>query len=205
MLGSPRLRTHRGQPVTAVITMSLAELEECTGHASTASGGTLPIKDALRMAHRSHPVLVLFDHDGRPLHLGRESRLATAEQRLALFATERGCSKPGCMVPADQCQVHHTVEWNRGGRSNIDELTLACAGDHAQVNTGSNGWTTVIGGDPEYPGACAWMAPSHLRGEQRARVNHAHHPAEFRDRGRYRRRSVARSSRTRGPAEEVPP
>lgn len=132
MLSSPRLGTHRGQPVTAVITMSVAELEECTGHASTASGGTLPIKDALRMAQRSHPVLVLFDHDGRPLHLGRESRLATAEQRLALFATERGCSKPGCMVPADQCQVHHTVEWNRGGRSNIDELTLACAGDHAR-------------------------------------------------------------------------
>lgn len=186
VLGGPRLGSHRGMPVTAIVTMTLIDLERGIGQATTASGGTLPIRDALRMAEHAHPVLVLFDHDGRPLHLGRERRLASADQRLALIAAERGCSKPGCMAPADQCQVHHTEEWERGGRKDIDKLTLGCTGDHAQVNPGPNGWATAIGADPDYPGACAWAAPAHVDPQQIPRTNHTHHVEELLRPGRPR-------------------
>ena len=134
VLGSPRLGSHRGLPVTAIITMTLTELEHAAGVATTASGGTLPIADALTMAQRAHPVLVVVDHHGRALHLGRGTRLANADQRLALIATERGCSKPGCTVPADRCQVHHIRQWADDGATNIDNLTLACPSDHAHIN-----------------------------------------------------------------------
>ena len=43
----------------------------------------------------SHPVLCLFATDGQPLHLGRGVRLASAAQRLALYARDRGCTRPG--------------------------------------------------------------------------------------------------------------
>ena len=178
VLGRPELGTHRGVPVTAIITMTLADLEACAGHATTASGGVLPIRDALAMAERCHPVLVLFDHHGRPLHLGRRQRLASPDQRLALIAAEGGCTKPGCGAPADQCQVHHADKaWADGGRTDIEELTLACDSDHTGVNHGPLGWTTRMGGDARYPGRCAWTPPAHLN--KPPAVNHLHHPDEL--------------------------
>jgi len=107
VLGDPALGTHRGVPVTAIITMRLADLERCAGRAPPPAAESSQIRDALAMAEHSHPILVLFDHHGRPLHLGRKRRLASADQRLALIAADGGCSKPKCTVPADQCQIHH--------------------------------------------------------------------------------------------------
>ena len=176
VLGSPRLGSHRGLPVTAIITMTLTELEHAAGVATTASGGTLPIADALTMAQRAHPVLVVVDHHGRALHLGRGTRLANADQRLALIATERGCSKPGCTVPADRCQVHHIRQWADDGATNIDNLTLACPSDHAHINPSPTGWVTTTGGDPHHRGHCAWTAPTHLDPTHTPQVNHSHHP-----------------------------
>jgi hypothetical protein len=121
---------------------------------------------------------VLFDHHGRPLHLGQKRRLANADQRLALIAAEGGCTSPGCTVPADRCQTHHADEdWAHGGTTDINNLTLACDSDHAGVHPGPLGWTTKIGGDPRFPGRCAWTAPAHLK--QTRRVNHVHHPDEL--------------------------
>ena len=178
VLGDPALGTHRGVPVTAIITMRLADLERCAGRATTASGGVLPIRDALAMAEHSHPILVLFDHHGRPLHLGRKRRLASADQRLALIAADGGCSKPECTVPADQCQIHHTDDdWAHGGTTNINKLTPACDCHHTGVHPGPLGWRTKMGGDPNYPGRCAWTAPAPL--QQPPRVNHHHHPDEL--------------------------
>ncbi len=178
VLGHPDLGTHRGMPVTAIITMHLADLERCTGQATTASGGILPVPDALAMAERCHPILVLFDHNGRPLHLGRSRRLANADQRLALIAAEGGCTKPGCAVPADRCQVHHANRgWADGGHTNIDELTMACDSDHAGITDTPLGWRTAVGGDPNYPGRCAWTPPAHL--QRPPQVNHSHHPDEL--------------------------
>jgi len=176
VLGSPRLGSHRGLPVTAIITMTLTEVEHAAGVATTASGGTLPIADALTMAQRAHPVLVVFDHHGRALHLGRGTRLANADQRLALIATERGCSKPGCTVPADRCQVHHIRQWADDGATNIDNLTLACPSDHAHINPSPTGWATTTGGDPHHRGHCAWTAPTHLDPTHTPHINHSHHP-----------------------------
>lgn len=177
VLGDPGLGTHRGVPVTAIITVRLQDLEICAGQATTASGGVLPIRDALAMAERCHPILVVFDHNGRPLHLGRRRRLASADQRLALIAADGGCTSPGCIIPADQCQIHHVRPHAHGGRTDMDNLTLVCDSDHTGVHPGRLGWTTTIGGDPRYPGRCAWTPPAHLR--QRPRINHYHHPDEL--------------------------
>ncbi|MDV7241447.1 DUF222 domain-containing protein [Rhodococcus oxybenzonivorans] len=98
------LGRHRGLPVTAIIMMTLDQLEKAAGGlATTASGGLLPLEDALKLAEHAHPVLVLFDHSGRPLRLGRRRRLANADQRLALIASDGGCTRPGCAAPASLC------------------------------------------------------------------------------------------------------
>ena len=49
---------------------------------------------------RAHHYLVVFDdHTERPLYLGRAKRLASAGQRIVLYARDRGCTFPGCTVP----------------------------------------------------------------------------------------------------------
>ncbi len=105
--------------------MSVTDLQSGTGYAHTVSGSVMSIPDVLRMAEGTYPLLMLFDGKGLPLHWGRgRYRLASAWQRLACIAADRGCTRPGCEAPATMCAVHHMVPWLLGGRTDIDNLTL---------------------------------------------------------------------------------
>lgn len=192
------LGRHRGLPVTAIITMTLDQLEKAAGGlATTASGGLLPLEDALKLAEHAHPVLVLFDHSGRPLRLGRRRRLANADQRLALIAADGGCTRPGCAAPASLCAVHHVTDWQKGGGTDIDNLTLACDACHAQVNDGSAGWnTTTTRPDSEFPGRTEWIPPPQIDPTRAPRINHRHHPGELIEHARGR--SLHRTERGAG-------
>ncbi|MFD4181469.1 DUF222 domain-containing protein [Rhodococcus sp. NPDC058514] len=185
LLESGTLGSHRGLPVTTIITMTVSQLEQATGVVTTASGGIVPIKDALTLAEKSHPVLVLFDHNGRPLHFGRTKRLAQAAQRLSLIAAEGGCTGPGCAAPATMTAGHHRRDYSKGGKTDIDELTLACDCCHAMVKDGPGGWMTRTAPDgTEYAGRTEWIPPPHIDPEQKPRINHRHHPKELLDRAR---------------------
>ncbi|MGV9414995.1 DUF222 domain-containing protein [Nocardia sp. NPDC003693] len=176
-MGPTKLGSHRGLPVSTIITMSIDDLEKRTGVATTATGGTMSITQALQVARNSTPYLVVLDRNGRPLHLSRGQRLANPAQRLALTATERGCTRPGCDAPASRSAVHHIREWADGGETDIENLTLACDACHAQINTGPNGWETVVmGEDSENPGKTGWIPPPHIDRARRPRVNFRHHP-----------------------------
>jgi hypothetical protein len=95
------------------------------------------------------------------------------EQRLVLYALERGCSHPGCDVPAYWCQVHHADnDWAHGGHTNIDELTLACPTDNRLVD--EKGWQTK----KNDKGETEWIPPPHLdRGQPR--TNTYWHPEKL--------------------------
>jgi hypothetical protein len=73
LVDTDRLGSHREIPVTTVLTMTVEHLERLSGAVTTATGGTVPIGDALKLAERSRPYLEVFDHAGLPLHLGRGS------------------------------------------------------------------------------------------------------------------------------------
>jgi hypothetical protein len=160
VLGSGAVGQHRGRAAQVVVTMTLDELEAEAGVATTASGGTLPVRDALALAGTRRKFLALLDNAHRPLFLGREARLASADQRIALFAAERGCSRPGCDEPATRVAVHHMHEWKDGGRTDITVMTLVCDCDHAQIHEGDGGWITEIitagTGPPGWVGRVGW-------------------------------------------------
>ncbi|MBV8965216.1 MAG: HNH endonuclease, partial [Mycobacteriaceae bacterium] len=140
-LMSGELGSHHGLPVTIIATATLEDLHNKTGAARTATGTRLPITDLIAMAAQSYHYLLLFDKANRcALYKGRTTRLATPAQRLVLTATERGCSHPGCDIPAAWCQVHHLKDWARGGATDIDNLTLACGPDNLLADT--EGWNT---------------------------------------------------------------
>ncbi|WP_260850764.1 HNH endonuclease signature motif containing protein [Rhodococcus sp. WB9] len=186
LLESGVLGRHRGLPATVIVTMTLEQLEQAVGGlATTATGGVLPIADALALAEEAHPVLALFDHAGRPLHLGRRRRLASADQRLALISSDGGCTRPGCSAPASLCAVHHVTDWHKGGHTDIEGLTLVCDACHAQVNGGPAGWATRSAPHHSaYAGRTEWIPPPHIDPTRRPRINHRHHPGELIDHAR---------------------
>ena len=174
------LGSHRGMPVSVVLTMKLDDLDKDAGVATTATGGVVPIREALKLAERSRPYLAVFDHSGLPLHLGRMKRLASPAQRLALIAALRGCSRPGCDAPASLCAVHHIRDYAKGGATDIGNLVLACDACHALVNDGPSGWKTVVAGKcSPFPGRTAWIAPEHIDPSRTPKINYRHHAGEL--------------------------
>ncbi|GAA5051203.1 HNH endonuclease signature motif containing protein [Nocardia callitridis] len=172
--------SHRGVPVSTILTMSVHDVETASGVATTATGGTVPISEALELAQVSQPYLLVFDHGGAALHLGRAKRLATHDQRLALIASVRGCSRPGCDAPASLCATHHVHEYAKGGRTDITNETLACDACHALIHEGEGGWKTVVmGQDSEFAGRTGWIAPPHIDPTATPMVNHRHHAREL--------------------------
>lgn len=180
MLASGQLGRHRGLPVTAVVTMSLKDLESASGYAVTGTGSMVRMRDAIRMASHAHHYLVIFDDHGRPLHLGRSKRIASADQRIVLIAADRGCSFPGCTRPATWSQVHHIDEWGQGGSTDIETLTFGCDMHHPLVGPSESQWaTTKAGPDHPYPGRTLWHPPVAVDPLRRGRINHYHHPNEY--------------------------
>lgn len=180
LLAAGELGRHRGLPVTTIITMSLRELEAATGHALTGGGTSIPMRQAIAMAAKSRPHLLIFGEDGRPLYFGRARRLASEDQRLVLFATDRGCTYPGCDRPGQLCQVHHIDDWAAGGRTDIDRLTFACDDHHGRIGPGTDQWSTTIAPPThEYPGRTRWHPPQSGQCVRGPQVNHFHHPEEY--------------------------
>ena len=178
-IGSGELGVHRGHPVTVVVTTTLAELNQAA-HAAAAStpmpapaltggGSRLPMPDLIRMAAGAIHYLAVFDeHTGRPLYLGRQKRLATADQRLICYARDRGCTRPNCLVPGYRCEVHHCPDWAVGGCTDADKLYFACGCDHDGTSRGD--WHTTVTEN----GRLGWTD-----GTGPPEINHAHHPEEL--------------------------
>lgn len=168
-LGDPALGRHKGLPVTIVATATIEQLCTATGFAVTGGGTLLPMRDLIRMASHAYHYLCVFDtHSRRPLYLGRSKRIASADQRLVLHATDRGCTAPGCDVPGYLTEVHHVDEWATGGLTNVDRLTFCCRAHHALVT--QDDWKTRKRPD----GRTEWIPPPQLP-LQRG-VNDFHHP-----------------------------
>ena len=179
-IASGGLGIHRGHPVTVVVTTTLAELDQAAratvdpsvpmpAAASTGGGSRLPMQDLIRMAANAIHYLAVFDnHTERPLYLGRQKRVATADQRLICYARDRGCTRPNCLVSGYRCEVHHSPDWARGGQTDADSLFFACGPDHTMASRGELS-TKVTD-----RGRLAWTD-----GTGPPDINHAHHPDEI--------------------------
>lgn len=147
---------------TIVVRVTPEQLDEPTALVQTDSGTQLSVRRAVSMAG-SMPWFVSVLREGREeLHridvdAHPERRLASAIQRLVLYAAHGGCTFPGCSAPARRSQFHHVKEWSRGGPTTVANGSLGCPVHHAFVGDGPSAWKTVV--DPGSPGHCTWMPP----------------------------------------------
>jgi hypothetical protein len=87
-------------------------------------------------------VPVLFDDDGQSVNVGREQRLFTRRQRVALSVRDGGCRFPECERPPSWCEAHHIDEWARDhGRTDLADGFLLCRHHHLLVH--NNDWRVV--------------------------------------------------------------
>ncbi len=78
-----------------------------------------------------------LDREGNPLYLGRETRLFTSKQKIALAIRDGGCRWTGCDRPASYCEAHHIDHWCRdGGKTDVDRGILLCRFHHMQLHHG---------------------------------------------------------------------
>ena len=61
-----------------------------------------------------------------PLDLGRERRLHTKAQRIALSGIHDTCAAEGCERPFAWTEIHHPESWARGGRTDLDNALPLC-------------------------------------------------------------------------------
>jgi hypothetical protein len=175
LLASGDLGQHRGLPVTAIVTMTLEQLETASGVTITGGGSTVPAEVAIRMAAHAHHYLYIYDAScGRPMFLGRSKRLASADQRIVLHAIDGGCTAPGCDQPAYHSEVHHLIEWTPDGTTDIDRLTLLCEQNHQNAGPSDAEWQGRRRYDEESLGQTLWYPPKSVDPSRQPRANRFH-------------------------------
>ncbi|SFI19512.1 MULTISPECIES: HNH endonuclease signature motif containing protein [Microbacterium] len=84
-------------------------------------------------------VTVTVDRCGNPLDVGREQRLFSGKQRVALAVRDGGCRWPGCDRPPSYCEAHHADHWEEDhGCTDIDRGVLLCRFHHLLLH--NQGW-----------------------------------------------------------------
>lgn len=179
-LASGAMGAHRGHPVTVIARTTLAELNQAAhavhdpgiampSPARTGGDTALPMRDLIRMAADAIHYLAIFDnHTERPLYLGRQTRIATTDQRIICYARDGGCTRPNCREPGYHCEVHHEPGWDPDGATDADKLFFACGPDHARVTRGE------LRTEVMPTGRLGWS-----NGTTTPQINHVHHPDEL--------------------------
>ncbi len=145
--------------------------ETASGTLGLAGTGTLaftgPVSAATirKIACDADIIPVLLGSEGRILDIGRTSRIFPPHIRKAITARDKGCTFPGCTIPAPWCEAHHIDYWSRGGLTSTDNGVLLCSHHHHLIH--KEQWTIQSrAGTPWY------IPPPHLDPHQKPRQNH---------------------------------
>ncbi|WP_345800535.1 DUF222 domain-containing protein [Microbacterium sp. AZCO] len=83
---------------------------------------------------------VVLDHEGSPLDVGRERRLFTRRQRIAMAVRDGGCL--ACGAEPSRCEAHHLDHWHEHhGRTDLADGVLLCRNCHMRLH--NLGWRVI--------------------------------------------------------------
>ena len=99
-------------------------------------GSVLPAESARRLACDANILPVVLEGDDQPLDVARSRRLATRAQRTALRAMYPTCAIDGCDRHFDRCHIHHLVEWDQLGTTDLVNLLPPGGFHHHRAHEG---------------------------------------------------------------------
>lgn len=131
-----------GTPSVRIIVSADALRSEHGYGLAEGSGEAFSRATVERLACAGGTQRVLVDSLGRVLDLGREQRLYSRRQRVALAVRDGGCRWAGCERPPSWTEAHHLDHWARGGATDLERGILLCRHHHLRVH--NEGWTISV-------------------------------------------------------------
>jgi hypothetical protein len=104
-----------------------------TGVAELERLGLVSAQTARRIGCGADIAVAFDDEDGHTMFEGRAKRFATETQRREAWRRDRKCRHPGC-EHTDFMVVHHIIEWEHGGLTDLSNLIWLCEYHHHQVH-----------------------------------------------------------------------
>ncbi|WP_121257655.1 HNH endonuclease signature motif containing protein [Nocardioides ferulae] len=129
-----RLPTQGRTPVKVVATIDHDKLRDDLGAAGLSTGDQISISQLRRLACEHSLLPAVLDGESQVLDLGRNQRLFTGPQRIAMGLAHHQCQARGCTVPAAWCEAHHKNPWVKGGRTDLADGALLCPWHHHRAH-----------------------------------------------------------------------
>ncbi|HSJ20509.1 MAG TPA: DUF222 domain-containing protein [Nocardioidaceae bacterium] len=123
-----------GVGATVVVTVTLEQLTSGLGTATLDTGTEISYAQLRRLACEAGIIPAVLDGEGQPLDLGREQRLFSRSQRVAMNLRDQGCRAEGCDRPSAWTVAHHLTEWCKGGRTDIADGVMVCDYHHHLIH-----------------------------------------------------------------------
>ncbi|HUU61826.1 MAG TPA: DUF222 domain-containing protein [Acidimicrobiia bacterium] len=115
------------------LTVGWEALQAGTGLADL-EGGPVSVEAVRRLACDASVSAVIVTDGSQPLGVGPSRRVVPPALRRALDLRDRGCTHPGCDIPARWCDAHHLHHWAQGGKTELANLRLLCRRHHRQAH-----------------------------------------------------------------------
>lgn len=102
----------------------------------TAAGTPVHPDDVLAATIHGHVRRVVLDGAGVVTDMGRRRRLFTGAAREAAQLSARRCSRDGCTIPSQFCDIDHVHDHAKGGATDVINGDPECGGHNRQKNRG---------------------------------------------------------------------
>lgn len=121
----------------ATVLINVVDVAEGVIHGETEDGAIFSSDVMERLMCDARLQIVLQDHTGEPLGVGRTSRSIPTWLDKQLRVRDPECCFPGCHS-TKFLQAHHVEWWTRGGATDLDNLLRLCPAHHRLFHGG--GW-----------------------------------------------------------------
>jgi hypothetical protein len=125
------------------VTTTLETLIGAPGAPGGEVEGCVPISTAMvqRLACSANVRRILLGPESLVVDVGRARRVPATSTRIQVEQRDRGCVWPRCRREVRWTEVHHLIQWARGGATEADKLVLLCHRHHDDVHL--RGWQIV--------------------------------------------------------------
>ena len=143
-----------GNPYALVVTATAEDLAHGTGEGTTGVETPIPISELQARGLHGQVFFHLVSQNAKTVQVLTEKRFANKQQIAVVTARDKGCTFPGCDAPPGWCDANHVIPHARGGRTEINNLALACSAHHHLMDRSEWEMRMMTNGRP------AWVPPA---------------------------------------------